>query len=57
MQDLNHPNIVKIHELINDDIQNKEYLIMEFCDSQSLNDFVNENGGHLNENITKIVLQ
>jgi serine/threonine-protein kinase ULK/ATG1/calcium-dependent protein kinase len=57
MQDLNHPNIVKIHELINDDTQNKEYLIMEFCDSQSLNDFVNENGGLLNENITKIVLQ
>lgn len=57
MQELNHPNIVKIHELINDDTQNKEYLIMEFCDSQSLNDFVNENGGLLNENITKIVLQ
>lgn len=55
MQNLNHPNIAKFHDLIT--LPNKEYLVMEFCDSQSLYNFVSESGGLLNENVTRIVLQ
>ncbi|CAD8095298.1 unnamed protein product [Paramecium sonneborni] len=57
LRDLDHQNIVKIIELIHDAIQNREYLIMEYCDSQNLTAFINQSGGVLNENITKIVLQ
>ncbi|CAD8097292.1 unnamed protein product [Paramecium sonneborni] len=57
LRDLDHQNIVKIIEMIHDASQNREYLIMEYCDSQNLTAFINQSGGVLNENITKIILQ
>jgi len=29
---LNHPNICKLYELIDDDTDEKMYMIMEYCD-------------------------
>ncbi|CAD8173588.1 unnamed protein product [Paramecium octaurelia] len=57
MRDLDHENIVKIIDMIHDPSQNREYLIMEYCDSQNLANFINQSGGVLNENVSKIVLQ
>ncbi|CAD8088776.1 unnamed protein product [Paramecium primaurelia] len=57
LRDLDHQNIVKIMDIFHDANQNREYLIMEYCDSQNLKAFIYQSGGVLNENITKIVLQ
>ncbi|CAD8178098.1 unnamed protein product [Paramecium octaurelia] len=57
LRDLDHQNIVKIIEMFHDAGQNREYLIMEYCDSQNLKYFLFQSGGVLSENVTKIVLQ
>ena len=39
LKELNHPNIIKLHEVIDDERDDKLYLVLDYCERGQIMDF------------------
>jgi len=46
LKEMNHPNIVKQYETINDEKNSKLYIVMEYCDGDDLDKLISKNKLH-----------
>jgi len=43
LKDLDHPNIIKVHEIIENEVKNETYMIMEYFEGKTISKYAQEN--------------